>query len=74
MRPLRFPGWLVGIPFALVIAMFAVSNRGPVSLAFWPLTETVEAPLYLVVVIAVLLGFVLGAGAAIFSALGRAKR
>lgn len=71
---MRFPGWVIGIPVALVIALFAVSNRAVVALALWPLPDTLDAPLYLVVLAAVLVGFILGAGAAIMSALGRGKR
>ena len=71
---MRFPGWLIGIPFALVISMFAVSNRGPVALALWPMPETLEVPVYLVVLLSLLAGFVLGAGAAIMSVLGRGKK
>ena len=74
MSPLRFPGWLIGIPFALLIALFAVSNRLVVPLALWPLPDTLDAPLYLVVLLALLVGFVVGAAAAILSALGRGKR
>lgn len=74
MKPLRFPGWLIGIPFALVIALFAVSNRIVVPLALWPLPDTLDAPIYLVVLIALFVGFVLGAAAAILSALGRGKK
>jgi len=71
---LRFPGWFVGIPFALVIAWFAVSNRSTILLELWPLPGSLEIPVYLVVLIALLAGFVLGAGAAIFSAIGRGRR
>ena len=70
---MRLLGWLIGIPFALVIALFAVSNRAIVALALWPLPDTLEAPLYLVLLLALLTGFILGAGAAILSALGRGK-
>ena len=71
---MRFPGWLIGIPVALVISLFAVSNRAPVAMALWPLPDTVEAPLYLVVLAAVLLGFVWGAGAATVARRGREKK
>ena len=68
---MRFPGWLVGIPLAVLLAVFAVSNRLVVPLALWPLADSVQVPLYLVVLLALLIGFVVGAGAAILSALGR---
>jgi len=71
---LRFPGWLIGVPVALLIAWFAVSNRSVVQLELWPLPGSLDAPLYLTVLIALLAGFILGAAAAIASALGRGKK
>jgi uncharacterized integral membrane protein len=67
----RFPSWLVGIPFALLIAWFAVSNRSLIQLELWPIPGSVEIPIYLAVLTALLVGFVMGALAAIASAIGR---
>ena len=71
---MRLPGWFLGIPFALMFAWFAVSNRGQVELVLWPLPGGVDVPVYLVVMLALLVGFILGAGGAILSATVRRKR
>ena len=52
--------WLVVVLAGLVLALFAASNRGAVSLGLWPLPFLVDVPLYLIVLGAVLLGFLLG--------------
>lgn len=74
MAPLRFPGWVLGVPLALLISWFAVSNRGSVTLEMWPIPETVEVPIYLAVLGALGLGFVLGAAASIISASARRRK
>ena len=53
--------WLLVALFALVLASFAASNRESVALALWPLPFVADLPLYLAVLGAVLLGFVVGA-------------
>ncbi len=73
MAPARFPGWIVGVPFALLISWFAVSNRGPMTLELWPLPGSIEVPVYLGILGGLGIGFVLGAAAAILSAMGRRK-
>ncbi len=40
--------------------IFAVSNRGTVSLDFWPLPYSIDVPAYLTVLGALLVGFVVG--------------
>ncbi len=52
--------WLVTAALALVLIVFAVANRGTVALNFWPLPVAVEAPLYLIALVALLLGFLVG--------------
>ncbi|MBO0735071.1 MAG: DUF1049 domain-containing protein [Alphaproteobacteria bacterium] len=49
---------------ALVLILFAVSNRETVSLALWPLPFLAELPLYLFFFLSLLLGVVSGAVAA----------
>jgi putative membrane protein len=52
--------WLVTVPVALVLAVFAAWNVEPVKVSFWPFFEpTVQ--LYLVALIPLLLGFFAGA-------------
>ena len=52
--------WLVTAPLALVLVVFAVSNREMVSVTFWPTPFEIDAPLYLVALVALLIGFLLG--------------
>jgi uncharacterized integral membrane protein len=52
--------WLVTAPLALVLVVFAVSNRATVSVTFWPTPFEIDLPLYLVVLAALLAGFLLG--------------
>ncbi len=56
----RLIGWLLGVPFAAVAIVFAVSNRAPVVVDLWPLPWAVQAPLYLFVLAALAIGFLVG--------------
>ncbi|HKF71676.1 MAG TPA: lipopolysaccharide assembly protein LapA domain-containing protein [Stellaceae bacterium] len=57
---MRILYWLGTALVALICAVFAVSNRAGVTLTFWPLGMELAAPLYLVVLLALLAGFVIG--------------
>jgi putative membrane protein len=57
---------------AVLLILFAVSNRETVSLALWPLPFVVEAPLYLLFFLSLLVGGFLGASATWFA--GRRDR
>jgi uncharacterized integral membrane protein len=50
----------VTVPVAVVAVVFAVSNRPVVAVTFWPMPIRIEAPLYLVVLLAALIGFLAG--------------
>ena len=52
--------WSIIALLAIVLVIFAVSNRAVVEVTFWPLPATLEAPLYLVVVLTLLVGFLGG--------------
>ena len=58
---MRFIYWSITALIALVVVVFAVSNRATVALTFFPLPAELQAPLYLVVIVAVILGFLVGA-------------
>ena len=45
---------------ALVLVVFAVSNRGTIALGLWPLPDVVELPLYLIILGCLLVGFLAG--------------
>ncbi len=70
----RLLGWLIGAPLAAVVAVFAAANRTPVAADLWPLPWTVEAPLYLFVLLALLAGFLAGAAFAWASSLKFRRR
>jgi lipopolysaccharide assembly protein A len=57
---MRLVHWLVTLPAAIILVIFAISNREHVTVAFWPLPARLEAPLYLVVLLALLAGFLFG--------------
>jgi uncharacterized integral membrane protein len=61
MRFLRRAAMLV---VAVVLVVFAISNRSSVALGLWPLPDAVELPLYLVILACLLVGFVVGEFAA----------
>ncbi len=70
MRPVH---WIVTAPAALAAALFAVSNREHVAVALWPLPGELDAPLYLVVLLALAVGFLFGELVAWITA-GRTRR
>ena len=57
---MKFFWWLILALVALVLVLFAVSNREAVSVALWPLPATIELPLYLVVLGMLIIGFLSG--------------
>jgi lipopolysaccharide assembly protein A len=57
---MKFFWWVVLALVALVLILFAVSNRENVSVELWPLPALVELPLYLVVLGTLLVGFFAG--------------
>ena len=70
----RLIGWLIGAPLAAAAAVFAVANRSSVGADLWPLPWTVEAPLYLFVLLALFTGFLAGAAVAWASSLAARRR
>lgn len=57
---MRHLHWLVTGPVILIVVLFAVSNRQTTNVTLWPLPVSLEAPLYLVVLLAALIGFLVG--------------
>ena len=55
---------LLAVVGLLVVMVFAIGNRGPVEVSYWPLPFAQVVPLYYVVLAALVLGVVLGAIAA----------
>ncbi|MGC8476964.1 MAG: LapA family protein [Acetobacteraceae bacterium] len=51
---------LIALPFLLLLVLFALSNRADVTLGLWPTGLSLQAPLALVVLGALALGFLAG--------------
>jgi uncharacterized integral membrane protein len=57
---LKFLRWvLIGL-IALILIVFAVANRDTITLTLWPLPIALDAPIYLVVLLTLLVGFLVG--------------
>ena len=56
--------WAVIVVASSLLIAFAVSNRATVSLELWPLPFLIDLPLYLLVLLLLLAGFVTGAATA----------
>jgi uncharacterized integral membrane protein len=56
----RTLGWVALTVAALLLILFAVSNRETVSVGLWPLPDAAVLPLYLVVLACLLVGFLVG--------------
>ena len=52
--------WIFVLLVALVLALFAVSNRESVALGLWPVPFLVEIPLYVAMLAALAVGFMIG--------------
>ncbi|CCG08815.1 lipopolysaccharide assembly protein LapA domain-containing protein [Pararhodospirillum photometricum] len=59
MRKLSF--WLIGLPLAALVAVFAVNNRAVAEVSLWPTPFTVDLPVYLLVLGALAVGLIAGA-------------
>lgn len=53
--------WLVTLPLAALLVLFAVSNTAVVSLGLWPFDQTVELPLSVAVLGVSAVAFLFGA-------------
>lgn len=56
----RLISWSIVLPVIIVVAVFALNNRGAVALDLWPFPLTVEMPVYLAVLAALMAGIALG--------------
>jgi uncharacterized integral membrane protein len=52
--------WLVVAPVTVVLVVFALANLQPVQVSFWPLPFAPGTRVFLVVLVALLLGFLAG--------------
>jgi uncharacterized integral membrane protein len=56
--------WLVGLPLTIIVVLFAVSNRQSTTIGFWPFHDGIAAPAYVIGLVPLVIGLLLGAGLA----------
>ncbi len=66
---LRTARLLIGLVALAVVVTFAVANRAPVEIHFWPLPLAIELPVYGILLIGFLLGVVVTGFVAFFEVL-----
>jgi len=57
---MKFVNTFIGAVVALLVILFAVSNRETVAVELWPFPYQLSLSLYAVILLAVLMGFVAG--------------
>lgn len=68
--------WVVSLPVMVLAVVFAVANRHMTQIDLWPLDMSVDIPMYIVVLVSLFVGFLLGgivAWVSAGSARGRAR-
>jgi lipopolysaccharide assembly protein A len=65
--------YVLTVPLAVVLVLFAIDNRDRLAISFWPLPWAVALPSFLALFLALLIGFLAGA-AAIWLSGGKARR
>ncbi|SCA56113.1 conserved exported hypothetical protein [Candidatus Terasakiella magnetica] len=58
---MKLLSWLIFLPFAAVVVIFAISNRAEIAVNFWPLPFSQDIPLYLLSLGTLAFGFFFGA-------------
>jgi uncharacterized integral membrane protein len=51
---------IIGVVGLIAIVAFAVANRGPIAISFWPLPFDAAVPVYVVLLAGIVIGVVLG--------------
>ncbi len=59
-RIAKLAATIATLPITVAVVLFAVSNRHSVALEFWPLPGSLEVPLYMVGLITMVFGFLVG--------------
>lgn len=57
---MKYLSWIITLPLLAIAVIFAIQHRQRVALDLWPLPLQVEPPLYLLVLAAIFVGFVVG--------------
>lgn len=71
---MRALGWIVGLPLAILAAVFAVANRDDVRLDLWPFPWSLDLPVYLAVLGPLVGGLLLGALLGGFKTMAASRR
>ena len=53
--------WILTLPVTVVCVVFAIANQQPVTIDLWPLALSYTLPLYVMVLLLLLFGFLIGA-------------
>lgn len=65
---------LIAAPFLLLLVLFALTNRAPVTLGLWPTGISLQAPLSLVILAAAAIAFLVGGLLVWVNELGQRRR
>lgn len=65
--------WILTLPLTVAVVVFAVNNIAAIPVDLWPFGIVAMWPTYLVVLLAIVIGFLCGAAVMWFSA-GRSRR
>ena len=57
---MRRLSYIVSLPLAILLILFAIDNRDALEIKFWPLPWTASLPAFLALFLALLLGFLAG--------------
>lgn len=71
---MKLLSWIISIPLLVIGVVFAVVNRQNVDVLIWPLGIELQAPLFLVILIALFVGFLIGGLLTWFSAQAARRR
>ena len=55
--------YVLTVPLAIILVLFAIDNRDRLTISFWPLPWSATLPSYLALFLALLIGFFVGAAA-----------
>jgi len=71
---MRRLSWIITVPLMVIAVVFAVVNRQLAEVNLWPFDIQLQAPLFLVVLLSIFVGFILGGIATWFAATHRRRR
>jgi uncharacterized integral membrane protein len=71
---MRWVRWLIAAPFLLLLILFLLSNKAPLTLGLWPTDFSLELPASVVILGAMVVAFIFGALVMWVSAIGQRRR